>query len=196
MKENDAAEANDRRCFPSLERLLRSKNDDDEDNVKKVNADDGSYVYGLFDDRTGRLLYGCEYDCEGDLMYQGYYSREGKREGKKCLAFFAGDVVIYGEYRNGLPEGSCVYVYPNQNEIRETLCSRGTRTKENDDDRDDEEDDGGFENEQRVCAKGLWDVLCNNDYILGDFCEGKIDFEEGVRSAIAGASVSGRARPD
>jgi hypothetical protein len=178
MKENDAAEANDRRCFPSLERLLRSKNDDDEDNVKKVIADDGSYVYGLFDDRTGRLLYGCEYDCEGDLMYQGYYSREGKREGKKCLAFFAGDVVIYGEYRNGLPEGSCVYVYPNQNEIRETLCSRGTRTKENDDDRDDEEDDGGFENEQRVCAKGLWDVLCNNDYILGDFCEGKIDFEE------------------
>ena len=107
----------------------------------------------VVEEKSGRVIAGIERDEEGDFLYQGTYDDDGNRSGEKCVTVGIGDSVVYGSFKNGKPNGWCVYVYPKIADVRKALLS---------------EEDG------RVRESGMKNLIKQCDYIVGYFTDGYV----------------------
>ena len=119
------------------------------------NPESGVTCEVLVDAKSGMAKAGIERDEDGDFLYQGTYDENGLRSGKKCVMVGIGDSVVYGTFKNGAPNGWCVYVYPKIADVRKALLSK---------------EDG------RARENGMKNLIKECDYVVGYFRDGYVPY--------------------
>lgn len=119
------------------------------------NPESGVTCEVLVDAKSGMAKAGIERDEDGDFLYQGTYDENGLRSGEKCVMVGIGDSVVYGTFKNGAPNGWCVYVYPKIADVRKALLSK---------------EDG------RARENGMKNLIKECDYVVGYFRDGYVPY--------------------